>query len=123
VAGLLGVPGTAAAAPPPAAVRADRVILVVRHDGDGPVTVDTTRLAGPKLQGWWVDGCSGRTVDAGTVARGGAVRLDPPNTGNGVRHVWVLVIVDVTAVPLDTAVQRHLTAVDGVAADLPPCLR
>src|SRR5690242_18123553 len=83
-AGLLAAPGTAAADPAPVpAVQPDRVLVAVRVDGEGPVTVDTTQLTGPKLRAWWFDGC-GRTIDAGSVPRDRAARLDPPDTGDGV---------------------------------------
>ena len=44
-------------------------LLLVRHAGTGPVVVDTTTLTGPTLRGWWVDGVTGETVDAGSVRR------------------------------------------------------
>ena len=34
-------------------------LLVVRHAGTAPVTVDTTVLTGPAVRGWWVDGTTG----------------------------------------------------------------
>jgi hypothetical protein len=71
-------------------------LLLVRHAGTGPVTVDTTRLTGPALRAWWVDGIGDRTVDAGTVPRGPAVKLFPPDTGSGGPHDWTLVVVDAT---------------------------
>ena len=40
-------------------------LLLVRHAGTAPVVVDTTALTGPVLRGWWVDGVTGETVDAG----------------------------------------------------------
>ena len=35
-------------------------LLVVRHAGTAPVTVDTTVLTGPAVRGWWVDGTTGQ---------------------------------------------------------------
>ena len=57
-------------------------LLLVRHAGTAPVVVDTTALTGPVLRGWWVDGVTGETVDAGSVPRGPAVALHPPDTGD-----------------------------------------
>ncbi len=113
---LLVAPGTAAADPAPVAGLqvTDRVLLVVRVDGYGPVTVDTTRLAGPRLRAWWVDLCDGRTIDLGSVPRQPATKLFPPNTGDGVQRSWLLVIVDAAAVPVPLA-PRH------AATSLPPC--
>ena len=71
-------------------------LLVVRHAGTSPVTVDTRGLAGPVLRGWWVDGVTGESVDAGTVRRARAVRLHPPDTGDGALHDWTLVVIDAT---------------------------
>jgi hypothetical protein len=71
-------------------------LLLVRHAGTAPVTVDTTRLTGPALRAWWVDGVGDRTVDAGAVPREPAVKLFPPDTGDGSPHDWTLVIVDAT---------------------------
>lgn len=71
-------------------------LLLVRHAGTGPVTIDTTRLTGPALRAWWVDGVSGVTVDAGSVPRDRAVEMYPPDTGDGAAHDWTLVVVDAT---------------------------
>jgi Putative collagen-binding domain of a collagenase len=71
-------------------------LLIVRHAGTAPVTVDTTRLTGPALRAWWVDGIGDRTVDAGAVPRDRAVKLFPPDTGDGSAHDWTLVVVDAT---------------------------
>ena len=71
-------------------------LLVVRHAGTAPVTVDTTVLTGPAVRGWWVDGATGENVDVGALSRGPAVTLHPPETGDGVAHDWTLVIVDMT---------------------------
>jgi hypothetical protein len=71
-------------------------LLVVRHGGTAPVTVDTTVLTGPALRGWWVDGTTGQNVDVGALTRGPAVTLHPPDTGDGAAHDWTLVIVDMT---------------------------
>jgi hypothetical protein len=71
-------------------------LLLVRHAGTAPVTVDTRGLAGPALRAWWVDGVTGETVDAGTVRRARAVRLHPPDTADGALHDWTLVVVDAT---------------------------
>lgn len=71
-------------------------LLVVRHAGTAPVTVDTTVLTGPAVRGWWVDGATGENVDVGALSRGPAVTLHPPDTGDGVAHDWTLVIVDMT---------------------------
>jgi hypothetical protein len=71
-------------------------LLIVRHAGTAPVTVDTTRLTGPALRAWWVDGVGDRTVDAGSVPRESAAKLFPPNTGDGRPHDWTLVVVDAT---------------------------
>lgn len=68
--------------------------LIVRHAGTAPVTVDTTRLPGPALRAWWVDGIGGVTVDAGSVPRGPAVKLFPPDTGDRSPHDWTVVVVD-----------------------------
>lgn len=70
--------------------------LLVRHAGTRPITVDTTRLTGPALRAWWVDAVGGTTVDAGSVQRGPAVPLFPPDTGDGAAHDWTLVVVDAT---------------------------
>ena len=88
-----GAPARLAVADVPAAVGE---LLVVRHAGTSPVTVDTRGLAGPVLRGWWVDGVTGESVDAGTVRRARAVRLHPPDTGDGALHDWTLVVVDAT---------------------------
>lgn len=71
-------------------------LLVVRHAGTAPVTVDTTVLTGPAVRGWWVDGATGENVDVGALTRGPAVTLHPPDTGDGAAHDWTLVIVDMT---------------------------
>jgi hypothetical protein len=71
-------------------------LLLVRHAGTAPVVVDTTTLTGPALRGWWVDGVTGETVDAGSVPRGPAVALHPPDTGDAGARDWTLVIVDAT---------------------------
>lgn len=71
-------------------------LLVVRHAGTAPITVDTTELTGPDVRGWWVDGTTGETVDVGALSRGPAVTLHPPDTGDGAAHDWTLVIVDMT---------------------------
>ena len=71
-------------------------LLVVRHGGTAPVTVDTTVLTGPAVRGWWVDGTTGANVDVGALTRGPTVTLHPPDTGDGAAHDWTLVIVDMT---------------------------
>ena len=71
-------------------------LLVVRHAGTAPVTVDTTVLTGPAVRGWWVDGTTGQNVDVGALTRGPAVTLHPPDIGDGAAHDWTLVIVDMT---------------------------
>ena len=71
-------------------------LLLVRHAGTGPVVVDTTTLTGPALRGWWVDGVTGETVDAGSVRRGRVIALHPPDTGDPGSRDWTLVIVDTT---------------------------
>ena len=71
-------------------------LLVVRHAGTDAVVVDTTSLTGPALRGWWVDGVTGETVDAGSIPRGPAVALNPPDTGDPGARDWTLVIVDTT---------------------------
>jgi hypothetical protein len=72
-------------------------LMLVRHVGTDPVVVvDTTVLAGPALRGWWADGVTGKSVDAGSVPRGPAVVLHPPDTGDAVARDWTLVIVDST---------------------------
>jgi hypothetical protein len=71
-------------------------LLLVRHAGTDPVTLDTTRLTGPALRAWWVDAIGDRTVDAGSVPRGPAVKLFPPDTGDGGAHDWTLLVVDAT---------------------------
>jgi hypothetical protein len=71
-------------------------LLLVRHAGTAPVVVDTTSLTGPVLRGWWVDGVTGETVDAGSVPRGPAVALHPPDVGDAGARDWTLVIVDAT---------------------------
>jgi collagenase-like protein with putative collagen-binding domain len=76
--------------------RAAGTLLVVRHAGTAPVTVDTTVLTGPAVRGWWVDGTTGQNVDVGALTRGPAVTLHPPDTGDGAAHDWTLVIVDMT---------------------------
>src|SRR5688500_17602764 len=47
-------------------------LLVVRHAGTAPVTVDTTALTGPDVRGWWVDGVVGEQVVHGAVEEGRA---------------------------------------------------
>ena len=71
-------------------------LLLVRHAGTRPVVVDTSTLTGPALRGWWVDGVTGETVDAGSVPRGRAVTLHPPDTGDESARDWSLVVVDAT---------------------------
>ena len=71
-------------------------LMLVRHAGTVLVVVDTTRLAGPALRGWWVDDLTGKTVDAGSVPRGPAVVLHPPDTGDAATGDWTLVVVDAT---------------------------
>jgi len=71
-------------------------LLLVRHAGADAVVVDTSTLTGPALRGWWVDGVTGETVDAGSVPRGPAVTLNPPDTGDAGARDWTLVIVDAT---------------------------
>ena len=71
-------------------------LLLGRHAGTAPVVVDTTSLTGPVLRGWWVDGVTGETVDAGSVPRGPAVALHPPDVGDAGARDWSLVIVDAT---------------------------
>jgi len=78
-------------------------MLLVRHAGTAPVTVDTTRLTGPALRAWWVDGVGDRTVDAGSVPRDPAVKLFPPDTGEQGPHDWTLVVVDATRALLPPA--------------------
>jgi hypothetical protein len=87
----LGARPAGVAAPPVAGG-----LLLVRHAGTEPVTLDTTHLAGPALRAWWTDGIGDRTVDAGAVPRGPGVTLHPPDTGDGHRHDWTLVVVDAT---------------------------
>jgi hypothetical protein len=71
-------------------------LLLVRHAGTQPVTVDTTRLTGPALRAYWTDAFGDETVDAGSVPRDPAVVLDPPNTGDAGPHDWTVLIVDAT---------------------------
>ena len=71
-------------------------LLVVRHAGTAPDTVDTPVLTCPAVRGWWVDGATGENVDVGALSRGPAVTLHPPDTGDGGAHDWTLVIVDMT---------------------------
>jgi hypothetical protein len=71
-------------------------LLLVRHAGTEPVTVDTTRLTGPALRAYWTDAFGDRTVDAGSVQRDTAVELYPPDTGDGAAHDWTVLIVDAT---------------------------
>jgi len=71
-------------------------LLVVRHAGTASVTIDTTALTGPDVRGFWVDGVTGETVDVGSVKRGRAVTLHPPDVGDGATHDWTLVLVDAT---------------------------
>lgn len=89
-------PAARAAAGPLAAFASAAPLLLVRHAGTAPVVVDTARLTGPALRAWWVDGVSGVSVDAGSVPRGPAVELHPPDTGDGAPHDWTLVVVDAT---------------------------
>lgn len=78
---------------PPAAGR----LMLVRHVGtQAVVVVDTTSLTGPALRGWWADGVTGETVDAGSVPRRPAVALYPPDTGDAAARDWTLVVVDAT---------------------------
>ena len=122
-AALVAVPGSAAAQaqPVPGVNAAQRVVLV--RVVEGPLTLDTRVLAGPKLRAWWIDGCDGRSIDAGSVQRDRAVPLFPPNTGDGVRRKWVLVILDVSAVPLPDVLPRRVPEqVSSAAAGLPPCI-
>ena len=81
------------------AVAAPSTAVLVRHAGTGPVTVDTTELIGSTLRAWWIDAVSGTTVDAGSVERGPAVRLFPPDTGDGAAHDWTVVIAVTGGVP------------------------
>ena len=83
-------PVDAIVALPPAGGR----LLLVRHAGTDAVVVDTTSLTGPVLRGWWADGVTGETVDAGSVPRGAAVTLHPPDTSDAGAHDWTLVVVD-----------------------------
>jgi hypothetical protein len=71
-------------------------LMLVRHAGTMLVVIDTTKLAGPALRGWWVDDLTGKTVDAGSVPRGPAVVLHPPDTGDAAARDWTLVVVDAT---------------------------
>ena len=71
--------------------------MLVRHVGaEVVVVVDTTALTGPALRGWWADGVTGETVDAGSVPHRPAVALYPPDTGDAAARDWTLVIVDAT---------------------------
>jgi hypothetical protein len=91
------LPGSSAGALPTAIARPGAAgLLLVRHAGTEPVTVDTTTLAGPALRAWWIDAFGDESVDGGPVSRGRAVRLFPPDTGDGGQHDWTLVIVDAT---------------------------
>jgi Putative collagen-binding domain of a collagenase len=71
-------------------------LLLVRHAGTAPVTIDTTKLAGPSLRAWWLDAYGDETVDGGPVRRASAVTLFPPDTGRGGPHDWTLLVVDAT---------------------------
>ena len=82
--------------PPAAPLPSPGRVLIVEHAGTAPVTVDTSRLTGPALRAWWVDGIGGQTVDSGSVQRGPAVQLFPPDTGDQGPHDWTLVVVDAT---------------------------
>jgi hypothetical protein len=94
---VLPLAGSSAVALPTAVARPGTGgLLLVRHAGTQPVTVDTTRLAGPALRAWWIDAFGDRSVDAGSVPRGPAVTLYPPDTGDGSPHDWTVVIVDAT---------------------------
>lgn len=99
-AAVLGAVGLPAALPvgaaPAAAAPGAAGLLLVRHTGTRPVTLDTTHLAGPALRAWWTDAAGDRTVDAGLVRRDPAVTLVPPDTGDGRPHDWTLVVVDAT---------------------------
>jgi Putative collagen-binding domain of a collagenase len=88
--------GPVPAGRPALAARSAAGPLLVRHAGTTPLTVDTARLAGPALRAWWADARSGATVDAGSVPRGRAVVLHPPDTGDGTARDWTLVVVDAT---------------------------
>jgi len=94
---LLGLAAVLPAAGVPAVelapVAAASSAVLVRHAGTEPVTVDTTQLIGTGLRAWWIDAVGGTTVDAGSVQRGPAVRLFPPDTGDGAAHDWTVVIV------------------------------
>jgi hypothetical protein len=94
--GAVLVSAGSAPAERPAAARSATGPLLVRHAGTTPVTVDTAGLTGPTLRAWWADARSGATVDAGSVPRGPAVVLHPPDTGDGTPHDWTLVVVDAT---------------------------
>jgi hypothetical protein len=94
---ILPLAGSSAVALPTAVTRPGAAgLLLVRHAGTAPVTLDTTKLTGPALRAWWIDAFGDRTVDAGSVQRGPAVTLYPPNTGDGSPHDWTVVIVDAT---------------------------
>ena len=58
-------------------------LLVVRHAGTAPVTVDTTVLTGPAVRGWWVDGATGENVDVGDCP---GVRRHAPSPDTGERR-------------------------------------
>jgi hypothetical protein len=91
------LPGSSALGLPTAVARPGAAgLLLVRHVGTGPITVDTTKLTGPALRAWWIDAFGDETVDGGAVSREPAVKLFPPDTGNGGPHDWTLVIVDAT---------------------------
>jgi hypothetical protein len=89
LAAVLPAAGLPAAAVPAAAASS---AVLVRHAGTEPVTVDTTELIGTALRAWWIDAVTGTTVDAGSVERGPAVTLFPPDTGDGAAHDWTVVI-------------------------------
>jgi hypothetical protein len=106
VAALLLLPLAAAAAPvaPPGIARtaaAAGPVVVAHPTGPGPVVVDTSAMTAPR--GLWIDKRTGTTVDAGSVPKDRAARLDPPDTGDGAEHDWMLVVVDTDLADLPAA--------------------
>jgi hypothetical protein len=85
----LGLPGPQAVDVVVDVSGAAGTLLVVRHGGTAPVTVDTTVLTGPAVRGWWVDGTTGaerrrRRADPGSRPSRFIPRTPatvPPTTG------------------------------------------
>lgn len=69
--------------------------LMVWTSHGAPFHVDTTKLTGDRLRGWWFDPRSGTPIDIGSVQRRTDVDRYPPVTGPHDEGLdWVLVVDD-----------------------------